>query len=64
MAEITCAQCRNPIDDDEALLCHFCGGSLSRPSNGALGALRSGSLKWVLIAVALLIIAAMVLSAF
>jgi predicted amidophosphoribosyltransferase len=35
-----CPSCHRPIDDDEALLCHFCGSSLRRASRGAMGKLR------------------------
>ncbi|MFT5170048.1 MAG: hypothetical protein ACI8Q2_000666 [Candidatus Omnitrophota bacterium] len=41
--EYTCPGCKNPIYDEEALLCHFCGESLKRPSKGALGKVRYGS---------------------
>jgi len=30
MAEYICPHCKNPIYDDEALLCMFCGESLNR----------------------------------
>lgn len=35
-----CPNCGQPISDEEALLCHFCGGSLQRASRGFLGRLR------------------------
>ena len=38
--EYICPNCKNIVYDDEALLCHFCGDSLHRASNGALGQLR------------------------
>jgi predicted nucleic acid-binding Zn ribbon protein len=31
MSEYLCPHCKNPIYDDEAILCLFCGGSLNRP---------------------------------
>ncbi|MCP4649362.1 MAG: hypothetical protein GY853_04665 [PVC group bacterium] len=30
MAEYICPHCKNPINDDEALLCLYCGGRLDR----------------------------------
>jgi len=62
MPEVICPQCQNPIYDEEALSCHFCGSSLSRASSGFLGALRGGSLKWILMVVAVMIIAVMIMS--
>jgi len=35
-----CPNCKNPIYDPDALLCHFCGGSLSRAGKGFLGRVR------------------------
>lgn len=40
MAEYICPHCNNPIYDDEALLCHFCGASLERSGSGFLGKVR------------------------
>ncbi|MFH2138450.1 MAG: zinc ribbon domain-containing protein [Candidatus Omnitrophota bacterium] len=34
MAEYICPQCKQPIYDDDALLCLYCGGSLGRGSAG------------------------------
>lgn len=51
MAEHICPECKNPIYDDEALLCHFCGGSLKRPSKGVLGSMRYASSPWIWIMV-------------
>jgi predicted nucleic acid-binding Zn ribbon protein len=31
MSEYICPHCKNPIHDDEAILCLFCGESLNRP---------------------------------
>lgn len=36
----TCPHCGNPIFDEEALLCHFCGKSLQRAGQGFLGKIR------------------------
>ena len=40
MAEYLCPQCKNPIYDDDALLCHFCGESLERAGSGFLSKVR------------------------
>ncbi len=40
MTEYICPHCKNPIYDDEALLCHFCGESLRRAGEGFLGKVR------------------------
>ena len=39
MAEYICPHCKNPIYDDEALLCLYCGGSLKR-SAGFIGNIK------------------------
>ncbi len=61
MSEITCPHCRNPIYDEDALLCHFCGNSLNRGSSGVLGKMRFGGLKWILGTAAVLVLLAFVL---
>lgn len=35
-----CPHCKNPVFDEEALLCHFCGESLQRAGQGFLGRIR------------------------
>ncbi len=40
MVEYICPHCKNPIYDQNALLCHFCGESLERAGNGLLGKIR------------------------
>jgi hypothetical protein len=45
MAEYICPHCQNPITDDEALLCHFCGESLGRPGQGFLGRMKYAPAK-------------------
>ena len=64
MSEIICPHCKNPIYDEDALLCHFCGNSLNRTSGGVIGGMRSGGMKWVLITVAVIVAAVMVVSLF
>ncbi len=61
MAEITCPHCKNPITDDDAVLCHFCGESLGRASSGALGQMRLGRFKIWFIILAIILIAGFVL---
>jgi len=40
MDEYICPSCKNPIYDDDALLCHFCGSSLKRAGKGFIGRIR------------------------
>lgn len=51
MDEYLCPHCGMNIYDDEALLCHFCGESLGRPSKGMLGRMRYSHPKilWVFV---------------
>ena len=35
-----CPHCGNPVFDEDALLCHFCGESLQRAGQGFLGRIR------------------------
>lgn len=35
-----CPRCHNPVHDDEALLCHFCGDSLRRSDTGVMSRLK------------------------
>ncbi len=39
MSEYICPHCKKPIDDDEALLCLYCGENLER-GVGTLGKMR------------------------
>ena len=40
MSEYICPNCKNPIYDDDAILCHFCGDSLQRAGNGFLSRIK------------------------
>jgi len=40
MPEYICPNCKNPIYDEDALLCHFCGESLQRAGQGFLSRIR------------------------
>ena len=65
MTEIICPHCKNPIYDDDALLCHFCGSTLNRKSSGGvMGKMRSGGIKWIFITLALIVLAAFLLTMF
>jgi hypothetical protein len=56
MTERICPHCQQPIDDEDALLCHFCGESLGRSSSGFMGKMTAG--KWI---IALIVLASLVL---
>jgi hypothetical protein len=62
MSERACPQCKNPIYDEEALLCHFCGGSLHR-SAGVMGKMKNSS-KWVIGIIVAVVVASFLLSIF
>ncbi len=64
MSETSCPRCRNPIDDEDALLCHFCGVSLNRTSASLLGKIRGAGGKWVWIVIVAIVAAAMLASMF
>jgi len=40
MEEYTCPNCKSPIYDEDALLCHFCGESLQRAGSGFISGIR------------------------
>jgi len=48
MEEYTCPNCKNPIYDEDALLCHFCGGSLQRATKGFIGQIRYSNKQYAL----------------
>jgi hypothetical protein len=57
MSDLICPHCKNPIYEEDALLCHFCGNSLNRKSSGLFGKMRGAGMQWVwltLVALALL----------
>jgi len=56
-----CPHCQQPIYDNEALLCHFCGNSLERASDGMLGKLKYGYKRYIWIMVIFLLLAALFL---
>lgn len=54
MSEYICPHCKNPIYDDDALLCLYCGESLRR-STGFIGRLKYSHFKLVVVLVVLII---------
>lgn len=62
MPDIICPSCKNPIYDEDALLCHYCGGSLNRSSDGALGRMRSAGGRWIWVTVVLILLGVFVLT--
>ncbi|MBF0619808.1 MAG: hypothetical protein HQL19_06535 [Candidatus Omnitrophica bacterium] len=64
MSEIICPQCKNPIYDEEALSCHFCGHSLNQRSSGLLGKMRGAGMKWVLITIGIIMAVVMIATMF
>jgi predicted amidophosphoribosyltransferase len=53
--EHICPNCKNSIYDDEALLCHFCGGSLRRDI-GVFGRLKYRGPHAIVAVVALIVL--------
>ena len=62
MSEIICPHCKNPIYDEDALACHFCGNSLARASDGVFGKMRGAGRKWVWVTLVLVILAVVLLT--
>lgn len=61
MSEYICPHCKQPIYDDEVLLCLYCGQSLNRPI-GFMGKLKYLKPKIIIvIIVALVLVSFMVL---
>lgn len=61
MSQYICPSCKNIAEDDEALLCHFCGESLNRASHDVLGKMRSSGFKWILVTVILVLVGVFVM---
>lgn len=60
MSEYECPHCGNPIYDEEALLCVYCGNSLKRKI-GFMGGMRNFSPKFILAVVIVLILVSFIL---
>lgn len=59
MSERTCPNCKQPISDPDALLCHFCGSSLGRASSGLLGKISASKLGIAVIVLVVILILAL-----
>lgn len=57
MSEYICPHCHNPIYDEDALSCHFCGESLNRAGSGFLGKMRyqNPRIVWYVLAAGVLL---------
>jgi len=53
-----CPHCHNPVFDEDALLCHFCGQSLNRATNGFLSNLRYSNKRVAWVFLVFLVLAA------
>lgn len=56
-----CPHCHKPIEDDEALLCLYCGESLKRPI-GNFGKLKYAWTKYGLLALIVIIVLGFLIS--
>jgi len=56
MEEYICPHCKQPIYDNDALLCHFCGGSLQRANKGFISRIRYANHQVILFFVVFLVI--------
>jgi len=61
--EYLCPHCKNPITDDEALLCLYCGESLNR-SVGVMGSMKNPVVKIVVIFLVVVLVLAFILLMF
>ncbi|MCX5693927.1 MAG: hypothetical protein NT014_02155 [Candidatus Omnitrophica bacterium] len=55
MPEYICPHCKQPINDDEALLCLYCGKSLNR-SVGFMGKLKYPTPKIIIVIIIVLVL--------
>jgi hypothetical protein len=60
MPEYLCPHCKNPITDDEALLCLYCGESLNR-SVGFMGSMKNPVVKVIVVSISVVLALAFVL---
>ena len=60
MSEYICPHCNKPIYDQEALLCLYCGESLSR-STGFMGKIKYAKPKIIIIVLVYLVLLSFVL---
>ena len=55
MSKYICPHCQQPIYDDEALLCLYCGESLNRPA-GFMGKLKYPKPKVIIVIIVTLVL--------
>lgn len=55
MSEYICPHCKQTINDDEALLCLYCGESLNRPV-GFMGRLKYPTPKIIMVIIVILLL--------
>ncbi len=55
MSEYSCPHCKQPINDDEALLCLYCGASLNR-ARGWIGKLKYPKPKIIIVIIVVLVL--------
>jgi len=60
MSEYICPHCRRPIDDDEALLCLYCGQNLKR-SIGFMDRIKYPTPKIIIVIVVVIVLLSFVL---
>jgi len=58
MSEYICPNCKNPVYDEEALLCHYCGESLERSGGGFLSSIKYSNKRvtWYFLIFAVLVV--------
>jgi len=61
MEGYTCPNCKSPIYDEDALLCHFCGESLQRAGKGFISRIRYSNRKVIWFFLVFVILLAFVL---
>ncbi len=60
MAEYICPNCKNPIYDDEALSCIYCGQSLKRDI-GLMGKIKYSRFNLIITVVTIIIICSFII---
>jgi hypothetical protein len=63
MSEYICPHCKQPVYDDEALLCLYCGESLNRPA-GFMGKLKYPKPKIIIVVIVVVVLIAFALLTF
>ena len=60
MEEYSCPHCNNPINDEEALSCIYCGESLNRDI-GFMGKIKYSHFNSIIMVVALIVVISFIL---